>query len=474
MSFRKSFFKNVIILGGYSYLTQFLSLLSSVVLSRLLLPSEYGFVALITVFTGFIATFADAGLSLLIIRSDYNRLFHKSINFLSFIIGIILCLIVVALAYPIALFYKNNALILPTLVLSLNFVIGSLTAVPFGILSKRLRFNKMGQIELIRGIFEIIIMIVLAYFKFSYWSLVIAPIIAGLVRVFLYNRNAGIQFSFMKLKYLIIAIRKAKSIVGNLTSFNLINYWASNADNLIIGKVYGAASLGIYDRAYKLLNMAIGMITSLFGKILMPSLKELSNKGGDVNKEYMNTLGLISLINYPISVVFILFAKPLVIFLWSATWVQVADLLPYIGVLILVRTLNSTTGNIFILYNKEKTLNLIGIPTNIIIVSAIALGAVFSMVHVLRFYALAFVGIDIPFVMYYGFKKSFGFQSKTILTFWLPKILICLLLIFAIWFKMKPGIYILLILYLIHLIIDQKNDIASSLKLIQRKLKNQR
>jgi PST family polysaccharide transporter len=323
------------------------------VLSRLLLPEEYGFVALITVFTGFVATFTDAGLSFLIIRSDYNLLFFRSINFLAFFIGILLTLLVIILAYPIALFYNNNALILPTIILSVNLLIGSLAAVPFGILSKKLKFNAMGQIELFRTALEISIMIILAYLKFSYWALVIAPIAGGIFRVFLYNRKADIRFKLMKMKYLRVAIRKAKSIVGHLTSFNLINYWASNADNLIVGKIYGAGSLGIYNRAYNLLSMAIGMITNLFGKILMPSLKDLANRGGDVNKEYMNTLGVISIINYPLSILFILFAKPLVILLWSETWIQVAELLPYIGVLILVRTLNSTTGHIFILYNKH-------------------------------------------------------------------------------------------------------------------------
>jgi teichuronic acid exporter len=104
MSFRKKLFKNVIILGGYSYSTQIIGFLATIVLSRLLLPEEYGFVALITVFTGFINQFSDAGLSLIIIRSDYGKLFQKVIHYLSFVIGVILFLIVVSLAYPISLF----------------------------------------------------------------------------------------------------------------------------------------------------------------------------------------------------------------------------------------------------------------------------------------------------------------------------------------------------------------------------------
>ena len=88
-----------------------------------------------------------------------------------------------------------------------------------------------------------------------------------------------------KFKYLVVGFRKAKSIIGNLTGFTFLNYWARNSDNLIIGKVFGAGSLGIYNRAYRMLNMILQIITGLFGKVLYPSLKDFMNKGGNVNKK---------------------------------------------------------------------------------------------------------------------------------------------------------------------------------------------
>ena len=99
--------------------------------------------------------------------------------------------------------------------------------------------------------------------------------------------------------------------------------------------------------------------------------KVFSNKGGNVQKEYFNLLGIISLANFPIAMVLIFFAEPLVVILWSETWIQVAQLLPFVGILTLTQTLNSTTGNIYILFNKEKVLFQIGIPTSIAIIGAI-------------------------------------------------------------------------------------------------------
>jgi O-antigen/teichoic acid export membrane protein len=472
MSFRKNLFKNIVVLGGYSYTTQIIGFLSTIILSRLLLPSEYGFVALITVFTGFINQFADAGLSFIIVRSDYNRLFHSAIHYLAITIGVLLAAIVVLLAYPISLFYKDPALILPTIIMSSSFILRSFNTVPFGILSKALKFNILGMIELVCVLTEITLMIIFAYLGFSYWSLIIPSIFGNILRIYMYNTHTGMKFRFMKRKYLVVGFRKAKSIIGNLTGFNFLNYWARNFDNLVIGKVFGSESLGIYNRAYRILSLALGVMTNLFGKVLYPSLKNLSSKGGDMNKEYMNTLGIISIMNFPVSVLLIFFSEPLVRILWSERWIEVAELLPYVGILILTQTLNSTTGNIFILKGKERTLMLLGIPTNLVIIGAIAAGAFFSMVHVIRFYAIAAVTFDIPMVIYFGFKKSFGFENKVILKFWLPKLILSVLLIITVWLGLTWYTALLTTVYLVHIVTDQKEDISNLFRVLIRRIKN--
>jgi teichuronic acid exporter len=462
-------FKNIIILGGYSYTSQIINFLSTIIMSRLLLPEEYGFVALITVFTGFVQSFLDAGLSYLVIRSNYGAMFNRVIHYLSFIIGIILTLVVVSITYPISLFYKDSSIILPTLVLSINFILGSLITVPYGLLSRELKFNRLGSLELICTIIQLAFMILMAYLGFSYWALVIPMVIGSIARVIMYYYTTRLRLKFYSFKYLVVGFRKARSIIGNLTGFTVLNYWARNSDNLIIGKVYGAESLGIYNRAYRLLTMVTEIMTGLFGKVLFPSLNDLRNKGGDTNKEYMNLLGIISLINYPVAVILIFFSEPLVIFLWSEKWILVAELLPYIGVLILTQTLNSTVGNIFILYNKERVLFRLGLIINLVLIAAIATGAAFSYVHVMRFYALAFIIVNLPLVVHYGFRLSFGFDLKGLLFFWVPKIALSFFMIISIWIQMEWLTFVLAILYLIHLVIRQKEDIVSTLRYLHRR-----
>jgi teichuronic acid exporter len=470
VNFKRTLLKNIITLGGYNYASQIAVFLSSIVLSRLLLPEEYGFVALITVFTGFVTIFADAGLTFAIIRSDYGHTYHRAITNLAFYIGVLLFVIMLILSFPIAYFYKDQSLVVPTMVMSTIFIFGALTVVPGALLSKKLDFNYIGKIRLISNLISIALMIILAYLGFSYWSLIIPNLILQFLQFALFEHKVKIGFKFYRLSYAIIAYRKTKSLMSNISSFNSVNYWARNADNLIIGKFYSVFDLGIYNRAYKLLQLALGLISGLFGTVLYPSLKKFKSEGGNVNEEYSNILGIISIINFPVGAILILIPKFFVLKLWGENWIQVAELLPYFGILIIFQTIVSTTGHIFILLGKEKKFMQIGITTSIILVLSIIAGAFYSVKMIAIFYTLGFMLIIMPVQLYFGFIKTFGFSVSEVLKFWMPKLIIGLAVLAAQLMGKNYWIYGLMTIYAIHLIYFQRHDLEKLQRLVVRKI----
>lgn len=459
MTFKKELLKNIITLGGYNYISQIAVFLSSIVLSRLLLPEEYGFVALITVFTGFVTVFADAGLSFAIIRSDYGRTYHKAVNNLSLLIGALLFIIMLLLAYPIGYFYGDQTLVLPTMVMSTVFIFGAFTIVPAAILTKNLDFNYIGRFRLIANLVSISIMILLAYLGFSYWSLIIPVILLHIMQYVFFEYKVRIGFKFYKLSYPIVAYRKTKSLMANLSGYNLVNYWARNADNLIIGKVYSSYDLGIYNRAYKMLQLALSLISGLFGTVLYPSLKKFKSEGGNVNVEYSSILGIISILNFPLGAILILIPELFVRILWGDNWIPVAELLPYFGILIIFQTLIGTSGHIYILLEREKTFMQIGVVSAIILVISIIIGAFYSVKIIAISYTLGFMLIIVPVNLYFGFIKTFGFPISNIMKFWVPKVFIGILVLIAQLFNQDIWIYSLMILYGIHLTYFQRNDL---------------
>jgi teichuronic acid exporter len=471
LSFKKSFFKNILTFGGYNYTSQIANFLSTIVLSRLLLPEEYGYVALITVFTGFVVIFADAGLSMAIVRSDYGTTFHKAVTNLSFYIGVILFLLMAILAYPIALLYNDLTLIFPTLVMSLTFIAGAFKIVPMSIYTKALDFNFVGKVRLVANIISIGLMIILAFLGFSYWSLILPQFIMHLWQYLMFERRLKLGFRLYPISYTIVAFRKTRSLITNLSGFNLVNYWSRNADNLLIGKLYGNADLGIYSRAYKLLLLSLNLISGIFGTVLYPSLKKYDSEGGNIRSEYASILGIISLINYPVGAILILFPKIFVRLLWGNDWIMVADLLPYFGLLIFFQTMISTTGHMFILLEKEKLFMQVGITTSVLMVVAIALGAMHSMLMVAIAYTFCYVVVIVPINLYFGFIKAFGYGWKFIFQFWFPKLIFGTALLFTIFLSLILWQVVFMGLLLTHILYYQRVDLRNLANVVHRRIR---
>lgn len=459
MSFQKKLFKNLLILGGYNYGSQAIYFLSTIILSRLLLPAEYGFVTLITVFINFISIFSDAGISHAIIRSDYGYTYHRALGSLTIWIGLGLFILMVGLSYPIALFYNNLELVPATIALSTLFILRAVAIVPTSLLNKYLKFNILGQYSLLVSVINVGLTIILAFLNFSYWAIILPQIITSALHYFLLERVAGIGLKFYPVVYITAAYKKTKSLIGNVTGFNLINYWAGNTDALLVGKLYGEAELGLYNRAYSLMAIALNLIGGLFNLVLYPSFKELKANGGNIHKEYESILGIISIINFPLGFVLILFPNELVSLLWGENWLQVADFLPYFGLLIMSKTLLGSTTNVYILLGKEKTNMIIGVISAIVMIFSIIAGAFISLIYVAFLHALAYIAFVIPINVYLGFYRAIGYSTRFIFTFWVPKILIFLGLVFTIKENFKIGSFLLLMLLLLQTLLLQLQDI---------------
>jgi len=473
MGFKEKFLKNVAVFGGYSYLSWFFdSLVSTIILSRFLGPEEYGFVALIYVFSGFIMLFSNTGLSYAVIRSDYGLKYQKIVFNLAIWIGVFLAIGLCIMAYPITLIYGKPDLFWPTIVISIQFLTHSITIVPLAVLQKKFEFKYVGFSNFIVIVSTIAIMILMAALGFSYWSLIIPLVIQPIFKYFMYERKARFGFHIYNWKMTKFGYRKIRSLMESISIFNFINYFARNADNFAVGKFYGEASLGLYDRAYKFLYMARRLVNTVLGPVLFPSLNDAKNKGEDYRSHFLDIIGMVNFINLAIAAPLILLAKPITLVLWGQDWVGVADYMPYIGAIIPLQTMVIAAMDLYMIEKNERAYLTLGIPLSLILVGGIIVGVFFSALHIIRFYSLAFVLIQTPVSLYFGHYKILKFSGKQILKFWGPKVIITAGLVFSIWFGTPLITSILLLLFFLDTIIYQGKDLVRIFRLLKNKLLN--
>jgi O-antigen/teichoic acid export membrane protein len=470
-TFKRTFLKHLLTLGSYHYSSEVVTFLSSVILARLLVPEEYGFVAMITVFTNFALIFAGAGLDADIIRSDYRDTYHKGLLTLALYIGIGLFLFMSLLSYPIALFYSNIDLIFPIIVMSLQFLVRGVIITLHALLMKEMRFNYIGKVTFYSTLLNITLMIVMAFAGCSFWSLIIPILIMNIVQYIFFSIGTGFKVKFYSLAHVVASYRKAKSMIWTIIGFNIIDYWAKNLDKLLAGKFYGDAAIGLYNKGFRFLFLSQKLITGIFGAVIYPSLKKIDNNPSKVLDEYFGLLGIISLINFPLGAILILLPNSIVLILWGKSWLGVAPFLPFFGVIILSQTIIATNDSMFKLFNKEKAMFYLGAVSSGILVVAIGFGAFQSLLSIAKYYALAYVVGVIPLQLYLGFIRIIGYSTRSVLVFWGPKMICYLSILYGIWNSEQIFTFVGVGLYFIHLIYSQRNDISQVFKKVSDMIK---
>ncbi len=460
MSFKKTTFRHIFQIGGYRYTSYALQFISSIVLARLLLPEEFGFVAMIMVIANFARILSGEGIASDIIRSGYGYTYHKSMMNLSIYLGVIICIIMMLMAYPVSLFFGNQALVVPTIVLATQFFFIGINVVQYALVLKKQKYSLLGQIELGSTILSILLMILMAYFGFSYWALIIPLIIAEIFRAYLFHLISRFKIILYPIKYPIIAFRHAKSIMGSILGVRIISYWGRNLDNILIGRFFGEASLGIYNRGYRFTELVSGLFESLFDSVLYPNLQKLKEEGGDVFGEYLFFLGVMCLLSYPISALLIFFPEILVRILWGQDWIVVADYLPYFGLAILSQASISNTETLYKIYYKDLLLFKIGIFRSIAIVLFIIIGSLFSALMIARMVALVQIVMIIPVTVFYSFGKEMSINYKLLIWLYLPRIILFSGIFISIWKDIFIVTVIQLAFYLVFLLIVQRKELV--------------
>ncbi|MDE8755034.1 lipopolysaccharide biosynthesis protein [Pectobacterium polaris] len=399
----------------YTSLSQGIKILSQLtgmlVFAKYLNPADFGIIAMTTVVVNFINIIRDIGTSASIIqRENVSHELKSSLFWLNTVIGSFLFFIMYAVSNKIALFFSSPDLnfILPLIAISLP--INSCTSVHMALLERDSKFKIISIIEIFSSVLALISSIIAAMNNFGAYSIVIQMVV--------YSALSGIGFvSVAKfVPKFIFSIKEVKSIFNfsyNLVSFNFINYFSRNLDQIIIGRFYSSDILGAYSLAYRIMLFPVQNITAVLSRSLFPIMSRVK---GDKRKsafEYTRILLIILMIVPPLMVLVSFLSKDVINGFLGSKWSLVPDIIFWLAPTAILQSLVSTTGTIFMSYGKPNVLFKISLFNCIIQVSSFVLGAFFDIIVLAKFYFLANLIIFIP-NMFISFKMS-GVEVMTFL-----------------------------------------------------------
>jgi O-antigen/teichoic acid export membrane protein len=320
---------------------QGIQLIISVILARLLLPEQFGLIAMLVFFMVIAQSFVDSGFTqALIQKKDATYTDECSIFYFNVVVGIVAAGLLCLTAPWIASFYKTPVLVPLTRVLSLNLVFNAFGIVHLASLTRKVDFKIQMKISLIATVLSGIIGITMAYEGFGVWSLVAQSLSINLFRTILlwlfYRWRPALRFS-------VSSLRAMFAFGSKLLLSGLLDRFFQNIYLLVIGKVFTPAALGFYSRANRLQQLPVQNIQSSVSRVTFPVFSSIQEDKPRLKQGVRKALMTLAMVNFPMMIGLAIIAKPLVLVLLTDKWlpcVLYLQLFCAIGMLYPLHTIN--------------------------------------------------------------------------------------------------------------------------------------
>ncbi|MBF1633363.1 MAG: lipopolysaccharide biosynthesis protein [Prevotella sp.] len=297
---------------------QGMSFLFSVILARMLDPSDFGIIAMITIFFAVAQSFVDSGFSNALVRKTDRREEDLSTCFY-FNIGVgIMAYIVLFLIAPLVASFYNQPILSPIIrITGLGVVLNSLCVVQQALFTIKIDFKSQAKVTLSATIISGIVGVILAYQGYGVWALVWQGVVMTSARMALlwlmskWRPTTG--FSKSSFNYLF-------GYGSKLLASGLLDTIYNNIYPIVIGKFYTPAQLGNYSRALSFAQLPSSNITSILQRVTFPVLSTIQDDIPRLQANYRRLLKLSAFIIFPLMMGLAAVAFPMIRLILTPKW----------------------------------------------------------------------------------------------------------------------------------------------------------
>jgi O-antigen/teichoic acid export membrane protein len=346
--------------------------LNMIFMARLLVPYDFGLIAMVTSVTSFMLNFKDGGLSVATIRNA--SITHEEVSVLFWInvaVSTVLALIVLLLAPILSWFYHEPKLIPVVAAFSIGFFAGGFGVQHQAILNRQMRFRAIALSDNLSILICSLVGLTFAAFHFAYWSLVAMQVSYSCVNSTIlwclsgwrpgkpaWHSNAWSMLAFG----------------GHLTGGSVMNYFARNTDSFLIGRVWGAVPLGFYGRAYQLLLLPTMQMSAPIRSVAVPALSRLSDDPVRFRETCRHILNNMARVSWPLISCMIVTSDWIMPALLGPKWAPSAAIFAWLGVAALLQPISSSTIWIMVAQGRSRDIFVTQCYASLMTLAAIVIG----------------------------------------------------------------------------------------------------
>lgn len=330
----------------------FMTVVSTAVVARILTPDDYGVIAMTAPLTGFILIFQNLGLNQAVIQSrslteeQTNALFFYNMAASATIAAILL------LVSPlVGWFYADSRPAEIVAASALTVLISGSALQHTALLTRNMRFRALSVVDVAATAVTFLCTFLWALLLQSYWSLWLGTFCGAVV-------SASLLWHFDRWRpnrHVVWSSARDQIRFGtNLTGFNLLNFLIRNVDHVLIAKAWGPASLGLYDRSYKLMMFPISNINYPLTRVVLPALVKVRDEPERFRRVYVLAIRALALGSIPGIMAAAMLSDRLVPLILGERWMAASPIFFWLSLAAITQPITSSTGWLFMATGRAR------------------------------------------------------------------------------------------------------------------------
>ncbi len=323
------------------------------ILARLLMPADFGLMAIVVSVTAFMQVFTDLGVSTAIIHyQEISQSQLSSLYWLNVTVGLTLMVLLMAASSLVSGAIFHQPALQPILILiSVNFLFLAAGQQVRVMAEKALHFSVLAKVEILAALGGCATAVVWAWYSPTVYALVAGVLVNGLIQTSLLWMLAS-QGWRPAFRCHLGEIRQFLKFGGYIMANDFANSLYRQADILIGGKVFPAATLGIYSLPRGLSQNVAAVTNPIITRVGLPVMAKTQHDTSFLKSVYLKTMRMTASVNFPVYLTLAAFSREAVVIVFGKRWIESAPLLVFLAIFGMFRSCGNPAGSLILAVGK--------------------------------------------------------------------------------------------------------------------------
>ena len=347
-----------------------LGFLSTLVLVRVLTPNDFGVMAMAMSLIAVLELLKSFSFDVALIqRREVTRDHLDTAWTFNLIFGLLVALLIVALARPASVYYSESGLEAVAYALAVGWMVSSFENIGVVAFRRDLRFGDEYRFLVAKKVATVAVTVPLAIWLRSYWALVVGVVLGKVLSVAisyaLHNHRPRLSLA---------AARDLMGFSGWLFINNVLYFFNERVTDFVLGRIAGTRALGTYNVSFEIANLPTTEIVAPINRAMLPGYSKIAREGSDLARTYMDTVGVMALFSLPAGLGIAALARPLVDLLLGAQWHDAVPLIQILGVYGAIASLGTNTASALMAVGRQRALTALAALRLVLLVPAVIWG----------------------------------------------------------------------------------------------------